>query len=569
MFRDWRLWVVIAVAVALWTPLGRMTWFSSHEETGYVLRTVEWASGLRAGELYPRWAADYYGGYGSPYFIFYAPAVYASAALLTSVCTPFWALKLVVLAATIASGVGTFALVYNETRERNGAFLAAIAYLASPYRLLNLYERGDLSEYTAISLLPVALALYRAAVKEAIPRRESYLLVAAAFSHALMVVSHTILGLWGTILIGLVVAASAADLAWRGLFRRAGRALVALFCAPGLAAIYLLPAIAYRKFARVDQMIVGFFNPQNQLNPFSALFSESTQFFGRNFLAIGPLLVVFVVLTVLGLVVNFRAARPALGWALITLALVISNLPIASGLWAPGRFPLSQFIQFPWRLLGPASMTASVALGIGAAAAFTRLSEVTRSNLAIVIATAMLTFIAWPHASGKEVTTDSVPVSPAEIRSGIYSTTNVDEYLPLAVPAVPPTPAKRLVDSSKDATVEWTNSKASTHFITVDSSRPGASVELSLYSFPGWRVSTRSGPAEATLETGKLGLIHINLPAPGHYVLKVYYGITPAGMVGTAVSALSLAALALLVLRGLGLLWGAPLSSRIDSGSAA
>lgn len=62
MSRDSKLLLVVIVAVALWTPLARMAWFSSDEETGYVLRTVEWASGLRAGELYPRWAADYYGG---------------------------------------------------------------------------------------------------------------------------------------------------------------------------------------------------------------------------------------------------------------------------------------------------------------------------------------------------------------------------------------------------------------------------------------------------------------------------------------------------------------------------
>ncbi|HEY0466514.1 MAG TPA: hypothetical protein VGC79_20035, partial [Polyangiaceae bacterium] len=241
MLRDSKLLLVVAVAVGLWAPLAWMSWFWSHEETGYVLRTVEWASGLRAGELYPRWAADYYGGYGSPYFMFYAPAVYATAALLTAAMTPFWALKLVVLAGSIASGVGTYALVFQETRERNAAFLAAIVYLGSPYRLLDLYERGDLSEFTAIALLPVALALYRAAAKEAIPQRAGYLLVAAAGSHALMVLSHTILGLWGTIIVGLVVAATAAGLAWRGLWRRAARLLIALFCAPGLAAVYLLP----------------------------------------------------------------------------------------------------------------------------------------------------------------------------------------------------------------------------------------------------------------------------------------------------------------------------------------
>ncbi|MEI9953912.1 MAG: hypothetical protein WDO74_34275 [Pseudomonadota bacterium] len=568
MFRDSKLVLVVAVAVGLWMPLAWLDWFYSHEQTRYVVRTVEWASELRVGELYPRWASDYYGGYGSPFFIFYAPAVFAMAALLTSAFSVFWALKLVVLAGSIASGVGTFALVFGETRDQNAAFLAAVAYLASPYRLLDLYERGDLSEFTAISLLPVVLALYRAAAKEAIPRRAGYLMVAAAGSHALMVLSHTILGLWGTIIVGLVVAASAADLAWRGLWRRGARLLIALFCAPGLAAVYLVPAIAYRPLTRMQLMIVGFFNPQNQLNPFSTLFAKSSLFFYRNFLAIGPVLAVSAFLVTLGLALNFRAARAALGWVALTVFLVGSTLPIASGLWAAGRFPLSQFIQFPWRLLGPASLTAAVALGIGTAAAFSRLSESTRSGAVIALATAILGFIAWPHAHSTEVASAGVPISPQGIRSSMESTTNVDEYLPLAVPQVPSKPTKELIVSASEAVVEGTESDASHHYLKIDANRPGASVGLAVHAFPGWRVTTRSGPAEATLDTGDQGLIRLNFPTPGQYNVKVYYGISPAGMLGSSVSALSLVVLGLLLLRG-SPWWRAPLSTRLASGGAA
>ncbi|HEY0462566.1 MAG TPA: hypothetical protein VGC79_00075 [Polyangiaceae bacterium] len=534
-----------------------------------MLRTLEWASELRAGELYPRWASDFYGGYGSPFFIFYAPAVYAIAALLMSVFTVFWALKLVALAAMIAPGVGTFALVYVETRESNAAFLAAIAYLASPYRLLDLYERGDLSEFTAISLLPVALALYRAAAKEAIPWRASCFLVAAAGCHALMVLSHTILGFWGTIIIGLVVAASAAFLASRGLWRRAGRLLIALCCAPGLAAVYLAPALAYRELTRMQVMTIGFANPQNQLNRISVLFADHTVMFSRSFLQIGPLLSVSAFLTLLGLALDFRAARRALGWVALTLFLVMLTLPIASGVWAPGRFPLLQFIQFPWRLLGPASLTASVALGIGAAAACNRLGKTTQNGVVIALATAILCVIALPAVGAPEVAPNGVPNSLLAIRRGTdTSTTNGDEYLPLAAPAPPSTPAKALVKSASEATVEHTESKASRHYLTIAANRAGATVELALHAFPGWRVSTRSGPDQATLDTDSAGLIRLNLPTPGQYKLKVSYGITPAGAFGAALSALSLAILAVLLMRD-SAWFSARLASRLDVGGAA
>ena len=54
-------------------PLAWLDWFTSHETTSYVVRTVEWAAELRAGALYPRWCPDFYGGYGAPYGAYGAP----------------------------------------------------------------------------------------------------------------------------------------------------------------------------------------------------------------------------------------------------------------------------------------------------------------------------------------------------------------------------------------------------------------------------------------------------------------------------------------------------------------
>ena len=283
-------------------------------------------------------------------------------------------------------------------------------------------------------------------------------------------------------------------------------------------------------------------------------------------MAIGPLLTLAAVLTTLGLALNFRAARSALGWVAMTVLLVVATLPIASGFWAPGRIPLSQFIQFPWRLLGPASMTACVALGIGTAAACTRLSETTKSNGAIAVASAILMVIAWPYASAPGV--ESVRVSPQTIRASMESTTNDNEYLPLVVPSAPSSPAKQLVSSAHGAAVERAESEGSHHELTIDAKQAGASVALALHAFPGWRVKTRSGPGEATLDTSSQGLIRLNFPSPGQYQLTVSHGITPAGVQGTALSALAAVVLGLLLLRG-SPWWRAPLPSQPESGGAA
>jgi uncharacterized membrane protein len=141
------LFFVAAVAVAFCWPLAEVHWFETHEHDAYVLRTVEYAAALRAGTPYPRWAPDFYGGYGSPFFNFYPPLVYWLAAMLSLVVGSAVAgLKFVALFGSILSGVGTFALVRLETRRDDAAVLSACLYLGSVYRLSNLSWRGDLAE---------------------------------------------------------------------------------------------------------------------------------------------------------------------------------------------------------------------------------------------------------------------------------------------------------------------------------------------------------------------------------------------------------------------------------------
>ena len=62
--------VVLAVLVLLPTILGG-DWFDSHESGRYVALIDHFHRAFFAGNLYPRWIPDLYGGYGYPTFCFY------------------------------------------------------------------------------------------------------------------------------------------------------------------------------------------------------------------------------------------------------------------------------------------------------------------------------------------------------------------------------------------------------------------------------------------------------------------------------------------------------------------
>ena len=368
VWRDGKAMLAAVLSVALWIPLCHVEWFSSHEEVSYVLRTVEWANAVRFGDLYPRLCPDFYGGYGSAMFLFMAPVPYATAGLLTATAfDPFTALKLVALLASLASGLGMYALVFGETRNRHAALLAAMVFLATPYRNGNLFVRGDIGEFVCLGWLPVAIALYRAIALETLPGRARWWAAAAAICHALVIMSHTILGLWGTALIAVVAGASVVGLGRRGMPRRALLMVATFVCAIGLAGIYVVPALAYKGLTKTADMVVDWGDPQTQWLLFRSLFENDVPGtrLPSTFYRIGAVLVLAVVLVTAGLWCNRRTAWPALGWLAVALGLTALTLEPAQWFWAPDRIPLARYIQFPWRLLGPAALMACVAAGIG------------------------------------------------------------------------------------------------------------------------------------------------------------------------------------------------------------
>ncbi|HEY0466732.1 MAG TPA: hypothetical protein VGC79_21140, partial [Polyangiaceae bacterium] len=377
--------------------------------------------------------------------------------------------------------------------------------------------------------------------------RSRLLAVAAAASHGLLIMSHPVMGLWGSLVVGFVVLGSALGLWARGVWRRAVPLVLAMACAPGLVGVYVLPAIAYRGLTHTKDMIVGFYKPQDQWIMFHTLF-DTHPIFWPNFLSIGYLAAAACLASVLVLIVNFEKGRAVLGWMAITFALLFLTLPHARWFWEPGRVPLSQFIQFPWRLLGPASLTSAVALGI--ALAHSRLAEPVKGFIAVVCPAAFLMLITWPFLTQTEIKKSGTPQDPESIRMGLYSATDADEYLPLAAPALPSRPRGELVQNNDGTELQFSGSDGSKHTLGIKATRDHAELTLGLYDFPGWKISTPSGPTKAQLTFDANGLLKVHLPRAGEYRISVWYGASTAGVLGGWLSALSALALGLIVVRG-------------------
>jgi hypothetical protein len=534
--------VALPVALALVWPIFAVPWWENHDMVAYPVRLIEYAQGIRLGNLFPRWCPDMYGGYGSPFFNFYAPGLFAVATpLVLAGLAPALALKLAVMMFTAAGLVGSFLLAQELTGRRDVGLLVLAVFGLAPYRYTQLITRGDLAEYCAIALVPCAAVAYLR-----LWQRGPSLIpgLAAATLHAAVLFTHTLTGQWFTefAAIGIAIAVARA-LRTRDL-PRAAALLVAFGGALGLTSIYALPALLERNLTRVEVMTEGGFSvDKNFVGELKWLLSPGFFFIG------------YPTITALLCAVPALAAAPAASrrttglWLGISAGLVLLMTSLTASIWHV--LPFARFTQFPWRLLGFLALSAALLCGALWRALFPSATRASHLALAVLLAIlAQRAYAEYPTAS--VVLEQLVPTVPSDINSHLISTTVSDEYLPLTAPAPPRHLRHGWVDGSSDGVdVEDARRAGVGMHLMVHVSQPGT-LDVQQHWFPGWRVRRHSGPAETTLGTSPNGMIRVSFPEPGRYELFLGFGPSPprvAGQIMTAISALLLPILLLLVCR--------------------
>ena len=512
--------LLLLALAAVWTSLPMFTypWWDSHETVRYPLRVVEYLQGWRAGAVYPRWGPDLLGGCGVPFFNFYAPSIFfaASALCLIPGCSPMFALKLVTLILALGASWGTYALAFGETRHREASLLGALAYTYLPYRSLQLFERGNLSEYAAFALLPWVLLGYRQIFVQPRPVAAAAL---AALAHASVLLSHALSGLYTT---GL----SALWLLWRA--RREPRAVLGFTSwalALCLSSLYLLPAFFERHQVHSHMATFGPFKSYlNTLSWQQALEKSFTS---------GPLILGFTLLWGLSLLHSGWRQR----WRRVHLWMVLACLTYltlfhwAAPLWR--TLPFGPELQFPWRLLGLVGLLAAVAIAEGWAATVAPGRSVPALlSLALLLGPLCLSAQRQVRPSGPLLLT------PEAIRAENVSTCSADEYLPIGVSFSPrpyrPGPVWSLSPAIR-AQLESRNGLE--HLVSIQASQPGE-IGVGIYAFAGWKLS-----GGGVLTHGSDGFLRIAVLQPGNYRLRLYFANTPFRNAATLLSMLALAAL--------------------------
>lgn len=149
-------YLVIIVMASI--PLFNNYLIRGHDIYFHLMRIEGLAQGLRAGEFPVRIQPAWYDGYGYAVSVFYSDLFLYPAALLRLLGISLQdAYKVYVVLCNIATALISGYSFGKIFRKREIGVFGSCLYTLSPYRLVNLYTRGALGEYTGMIFWPLLI----------------------------------------------------------------------------------------------------------------------------------------------------------------------------------------------------------------------------------------------------------------------------------------------------------------------------------------------------------------------------------------------------------------------------
>ncbi len=551
--------LVLLLCVFAVVPLTAPGFFlNAHDSTIGAYFLWQFDAGLRDGAWWPVWGADMVFGYGYPLFLVIAPLAYYVAEVFVVLGLGIvGALKAVYLLAFLGSALAMYFFA-RRWLGRCGALVAAVAYVYIPYHLVDIYVRGDLAEFAAMTLFPAVLWAVDRAMQPGAPWRAAAL---TALTYGALILTHfTMAVIFSPVAAAYALwqCAAQSDGQWRALIRRLAAPACGMLLGLALAAAFVFPALTDLRYLDSQNLAGGYFSYARH---FVYLFQFFSPFWGYGYAGEGPVdqmpyqLGVIPVVLAIAAVAALAAARrrspsapaipgmesapPIVGtgafFALVTIFFALIMMSLSQPLWDLLR-PVMAFIQFPWRLLVITGLSLAFLSGV-AAAAWPRLTPA----LLLLLLLASYAYT-QPQYTPAEVSLKNMV--DFQLRTGelLGDTVWVKERpktSPLVAQYLAGQPVVRAVALSSDAVVQTARSAGASVEASV-ASPAGADVLFYVRYFPGWQ-GTVDGVPVAIEPWGDQGLIRLRAPA-GDHTLTLRYGDTPARTAGKAVSGLSVLA---------------------------
>jgi hypothetical protein len=504
---------------------------------------------VQAGSLWPRWSPDMVHGYGYPVFNFFPSLSHWIVELFHLIGVPVtMAYRLTVLFQAWVAAWGMFFFGRTVLNAAAG-WVAALAYVYSPYLLYDSIVRGGLPEAQALALFPwLLLALGHAT------QGRKWGVAAAAFTSCAMLLSHPIV-----YPIFLFVGVWLLRQAWRQNWRVFLGPTIGLGLGVLLSAFFLLPALAELPATRAlvsadqDYSYQGNFLSLSQLLTFPHLPADPA--------LINPPVVraipLFVLLWVaFRLVVRWRTLprsrrQQVIDWAILCVLSIWLITPSSRFVWE--TVPLLPQILYPWRFLGLASLAAALLLAF----AFTTDAQAgwpIKPMLALLSLVILLNAIPWLYPPREPIAEDPglADLVAFEAPPLFIGTTTLGEFLPRWVEELPDTAELRQqlltqddpdrLSPAPELTVLHRSGLTTDATYALQIGQP-LTITYRQFYFPGW-TATLDGQPLTVQPSRPHGLLQMSLPA-GEHSLHIFFGSTGWRRLGIGLSLFAAACLGL------------------------
>lgn len=529
-------------------PLFHKGYFPVHDDE-QVGRLIEMDTALKDFQIPPRWTPNLGFGYGYPLFNFYPPFIYYVGEVFHLLGFSFInSIKIVYFLGFFLSAYFMY-LFAKELFGRAGGIIAAVFYTYAPYKAVDAYVRGSLSEFFAFVFFPL---IFYAFTKKNI--------LLSSISLAGLILTHNLTALIFipfllVYLLFLIISQKTQE-----RISTLKNYLASLFLSFGLSAYFTLPALFEKKFTLVDKILteeladfrlhfVAAFQLIN--SPWDYGGSIPGPFDGLSF-EIGKLhLILIIIMLLASIKFLFSKIDKKLHVLLFVNFFAISlfmTLTISKPVWEILR-PV-WYLQFPWRFLGPLSFFASLIIA--------GIILVIKNKKIKIIVTASLTIFAMFFYKNIFVPQRYVDVNDSHYNSkeGLqwFVSRMSYEYVPSQVKTTKTLlgttvlaitkkdlPDKKVTFINGSGEILNQNIKSQSYDLTLNITSP-ADIRLSTYYFPGWQAYLDGQPISIDAQND-LHLITINNIPPGPHTLSVTFTNTPIRNLGNFLSLISLFAI--------------------------
>ena len=496
-----------------------------------------------------RWVPDAGYQYGYPQFNFYPPLPYYIGAGLHRIGFQYIdSVKILFILGYILSAVTMFILIRSVLGTWPG-FVASLLYTYVPYKAVEVYVRGALSEFWAQIFFPLILwAIYKL-IKSG---RTKYL-IWMCISIFLLMTTHVLMTMIFVPVAVLWAVFWLSQSRWKNLMKIVWGGILGF----GLSTFFVLPVLLERQFTHTEGLLSGYFDyRQHFVSLFKLFISREWGYGSSGFpneklnlsLGIVQWVVGFVVLPILA-IINFKKKKNfsllAIGLVFLSLASVFMIHMKSSFIWA--HLPFLWYLQFPWRFLAISIFLLCILAGIVTCFAG-RFKYVV--GIVLVIVSFALTISFFTPKSW-------LNISDADKFSGVswekQLTISIFDYLPIYAKLPPPSKASATPEVLVGSAQFLDYKKGSDYQEGTISASKNSLIRIPLFDFPGMEVKidgkvTPHVNIDCRGEEYCLGLITFSVPQ-GLHKIDVRLTDTPVRKVGNILTLLSLGTVVLILLK--------------------